>query len=288
MTVWIKRGLRPGIHRLWLKIFLTKNRIEYRKNTIYGILRSNQLQYLVNILSNIEAVPLQGELIGYRRQGMGERLMQIIRCQNYPLSFGYLLSIFLIVLGYLLFLPISVSADETKEAPAVHLKFIDFVTDPKEIDIFVQTDGEIGRYESFIMRNPARIVFDLFEVKSPHKTEQVVPVNSKWVRRIRHYGHPEKLRVVLETKAAYLTAYASKQQKNGLHITVGDTTDAEERVTKPPSAKKEPPAEATAPPQRQISDKSNTHIPDPKDIIGDRIDSKKLKVRFLIRCPLSR
>ena len=221
---------------------------------------------------------MKGKLIGYRRQGMGERLMQIIRCQNYPLPFGYLLSIFLIVLGYLLFLPIPVSADGTKDTSAVHLNFIDFVTDPKEIDIFVQTDGEIGRYESFTMGNPARIVFDLFDVKSPHKYEQVVPVNTEWVRRIRHYGHPEKLRVVLETKAAYLTAYASKQQKNGLHITVGDTTDAEERVAKPPSATKEPPAEATAPPKRQISDKSNTHIPDPKDIIGDRIDSKKSKL----------
>jgi len=53
-------------------------------------------------------------------------------------------------------------------------------------EIAVNADGVINDYKSFTTESPARIVFDIFNVKSPFKTEQAVPVNSKWVKRVRH------------------------------------------------------------------------------------------------------
>ena len=208
---------------------------------------------------------------------MVKRLMQIIRCQNGLLPFGYLFSIFLFLLGYFIVLPASVSADETKETPSVRLVFIDFTIGREGVDIIIKTDGEISRYGSITLDNPARIVFDLFDVKSPHKFEQVMSVDTEWVQRIRHYGHPEKLRVVLDTEQAHLDAYTSKRQKNGLRIVVGNAmdADAEEPVTTPPLSTVEPVAKPADLPQVRNTVMVNTHIPDPKDIIGDRIDFQK-------------
>jgi len=87
--------------------------------------------------------------------------------------------------------------------------------------IEVEADGTIKNYQTFTMKNPARIVFDFYQVKSPYRSEQSVAVGSKWVKRIRYFGHPDKLRLVLETSDAVLSNYASFPTQTGLFIQVG-------------------------------------------------------------------
>jgi hypothetical protein len=97
----------------------------------------------------------------------------------------------------------------------------------------VEADGAIKNYKTFILKNPARIVFDIYQVKSPYRSEQITAVESKWVRRIRYFGHPDRLRLVIETHDEYLSNYASFPTPTGLFIQVGEgSADA----SRPPNA----------------------------------------------------
>ena len=87
--------------------------------------------------------------------------------------------------------------------------------------VSVQADGTIKDYKSFNLDNPARIVFDMFNIKSPNKREQIIVVESKWVKRIRHFGHPDKVRLVLDTKKENLSKYSAHPTDTGLLIHVG-------------------------------------------------------------------
>jgi AMIN domain len=87
----------------------------------------------------------------------------------------------------------------------------------------VEADGAIKNYKTFIMKNPARIVFDFYQVKSAHRGEQRVDVESKWVKRIRYFGHPDKLRLVIETYNDYISKYSSVPTDTGLIIYIGQT-----------------------------------------------------------------
>ncbi len=90
------------------------------------------------------------------------------------------------------------------------------------IDIVILADGTIQEYTAFTVNNPPRIVFDIFNMNSPFKGLQKVVVDSKWVTGIRHFCYPDKLRIVLDTDHAYMTAFASKPVKNGLVISVSE------------------------------------------------------------------
>jgi hypothetical protein len=85
----------------------------------------------------------------------------------------------------------------------------------------VVTDGAITKYNAFTMDKPARIVFDIFRIKSPHLVEQKIRVQSKVARQIRYCGHPDKLRLVIDTQKEYLSEYSSASTDTGLMIRVG-------------------------------------------------------------------
>jgi len=109
-------------------------------------------------------------------------------------------------------------------AVAVRLESISSAELADSINIFVNADGTIKDYKFFITTSPARIIFDLFGVKSPFQKEQTIPVGSKWVKTVRHYGYPDRVRVVLDTAARYLSAVSANSSENGLVIQVGSTT----------------------------------------------------------------
>lgn len=92
------------------------------------------------------------------------------------------------------------------------------------LKVFVGADGVITNYKSFVIESPARIIFDIFNIKSPYENEKLIPVNTKWVKRVRYYGYPDRLRVVLDTRREYLTAFAAVPIENGLLIHVGTDT----------------------------------------------------------------
>ena len=96
-------------------------------------------------------------------------------------------------------------------------------TEPFEdaVSVYVNADGTIKKYKDFTMANPDRIVFDIYDIKSPYHGEQRIAVQSRWVKRIRHFGHPDKLRLVIEPLNLSISQYMSRPTDDGLIIHVG-------------------------------------------------------------------
>jgi type IV pilus assembly protein PilQ len=88
--------------------------------------------------------------------------------------------------------------------------------------ITVTANGVIRNYKSFTLENPPRIVFEMFGLASPFKGEQVLPVKSSWVKKVRHYASPDKLRVVIDTTEADLARFSAWPSETGLLIRVGE------------------------------------------------------------------
>ena len=106
-------------------------------------------------------------------------------------------------------------------AAATRLKSVIVRPRAENLTITVNTDGTIKNYQSFTIAKPPRIVFDLYNLKSPFAKEQKIAVETKWVRQIRYFGHPEKLRLVLDTWNEYLSKFSSAHTNAGLLIQVG-------------------------------------------------------------------
>jgi len=128
----------------------------------------------------------------------------------------------------------------------------------RNVVVNVKADGKINNYQSFTVDNPPRIVFDLFNLRSPYKGENQIAVESKWVGKVRHFGYPDKIRLVLDTKKAYLSKFSSVPVNKGLLIYVGTipatTANQESKpvLTQAPSSPepdegKTPKDQATAP-----------------------------------------
>ena len=115
--------------------------------------------------------------------------------------------------------------------------------------IAVRADGMIKDFQSLTLEStpklPARIVFDIINIKSPLKKEQIVKANTEWVSKVRHYSSADKIRIVLDTKNKYLKSFSAKPVSNGLLINVGPAEiKTSEISSKPPVRQKEPLASA--------------------------------------------
>jgi hypothetical protein len=104
---------------------------------------------------------------------------------------------------------------------ANHLKSVTATPLKDNITVEVRADRAIEDYKSFTMDYPDRIVFDIYNFKSPYKQEQIIAVESQWVKRIRHFGHPDSVRLVIETHKNYLSSYSAIPTDKGLLIHVG-------------------------------------------------------------------
>ncbi len=99
--------------------------------------------------------------------------------------------------------------------------------DDNGISVLVHTDRMIRDYKAFTLSDPPRIVFDLYGIKSEFNKEQTVSVDSKWVKRVRHFAHPERLRVVLDTEEDYLASFRAEPSEKGLLVLIGDSVEPE-------------------------------------------------------------
>lgn len=117
----------------------------------------------------------------------------------------------------------SSSAQTTESAPseAANLDSVVVNRVADGIEIRVKADRRIKNYQAFAVENPARIVFDIQNMKSPFRKEQLIRVDTPWVKRVRHYGYSDKLRLVMETDSKYFSSFTSKSLENGLLIYVG-------------------------------------------------------------------
>ena len=115
----------------------------------------------------------------------------------------------------------SAEAPVAAPAGATQLLSVSAARLENSVNINVVADGTITDYKSFTIKNPARIVFDLFHIASPSKKEQLIPVNTKWVKQVRHYGYPDRVRIVLDTEENFLSDFSATPAEKGLMIRVG-------------------------------------------------------------------
>ncbi len=118
------------------------------------------------------------------------------------------------------------------------------------VAVNVTADGTIKDYKAFtIDGKQPRIVIDMFKIKSPYKKEQRLAVSSPWVNQARHFGYPDKVRLVLDTPKSALAKYSVAPTANGLMIHVGKVPqvplkEAPEAVS---TAKEKPPVAQVKP-----------------------------------------
>ena len=105
--------------------------------------------------------------------------------------------------------------------PATMLDAITFQRLENGVEIRIRADGPIKDYASFTLRNPDRIVYDIYGLGSPHNGEQAIAVDTPWLARVRHYHDSEKLRVVLDSDAQNFEATTAVPIQDGLLIHVG-------------------------------------------------------------------
>jgi type IV pilus assembly protein PilQ len=111
------------------------------------------------------------------------------------------------------------AASQMKSVTATPLK--------NNVVVTVKADGTIKNYKAFtIDGQKPRIVIDMFEIKSPYKKEQRLTVKSPWVNQVRHFGHTDKVRLVLETPKASLAKYSVTPTSGGLIVHVGKVPPA--------------------------------------------------------------
>jgi len=169
---------------------------------------------------------------------------------------------------------ISDSGSVASRNPARKLQGV-WTLPPKDgyVKLFLEADGPITRYESSVSDRPARIIFDLYDVKSPYSVEKMVPVETPWVKRVRYYGYPDRLRVTLDTKSEYLNQYSADPIHNGLLIRIG-RTDGKPAVytagsssSKAVSSKR---SERSAPKISRVEDSSGATWIDRIDFVGEQ------------------
>jgi hypothetical protein len=91
------------------------------------------------------------------------------------------------------------------------------------VEVYLWVDGHVGNYKTFTIDDPlpARIVVDLVGLRSAFRGEEKIPVEGEIVKRVRHFGHPDKVRVVVETQKAYLKDFSVEPVENGIVLKIG-------------------------------------------------------------------
>ena len=135
------------------------------------------------------------------------------------------------------------SAKPPTAVTATQLNAITFSEMDAGLQVNLVGDGAIKDFKSFTVGNPARIVFDIDNIRGTSTREEMLAVDTQWVKRIRHYGYPDRLRVVLDTYPQYLDTFSARPAEDGLTILVG--AKAMPASTQPPSP--EPVSETPAP-----------------------------------------
>jgi type IV pilus assembly protein PilQ len=141
-------------------------------------------------------------------------------------------------------MPGSSDAAKVSAATATRLESVTVTPLTSDAIIDVKADGAVRDYKIFTLDDPARIVVDMFNLKSPHDSTQKIPVASKFVQQVRHFGYPDKVRMVIETQKAYLKQFAATPVDNGLLVYVGQSSSG--AATPPVSAVTTAPAAAAS------------------------------------------
>ena len=110
------------------------------------------------------------------------------------------------------------------QTPATRLDSIRTASTKNYLDIYLEADGAIKDYKAFTKDDPARIVFDLYGIKSRHQGLQKVKANDIRARGIRYQVYQNKVRVVVDTEQQYLAQFRVIPVAGGLQIRIGDAS----------------------------------------------------------------
>ncbi|MFO8048550.1 MAG: type IV pilus secretin PilQ [Desulfosudaceae bacterium] len=111
-----------------------------------------------------------------------------------------------------------------KSAPlANRLHAVEIQEHENRVDIKVVANGSVKVYKSFALPSPDRIVLDLDGIESDYDKEQRLKVDSSIVKQVRHFSHPDYLRLVVDVDPDYLSQYEVASIRDGLLISVGES-----------------------------------------------------------------
>ena len=125
----------------------------------------------------------------------------------------------------------------------------------------VNADGVSRSYKSFTLNNKQpRIVIDMLGLKSPFKGEQRQAVKSPYLKQIRHFGHSDKVRLVLDVPKSSLAKFSAAPVDSGLLIQIGDVPAAKQS---PKATKSEPAKPVVAEQKAPVKPATSTGAPAP-------------------------
>ena len=116
-------------------------------------------------------------------------------------------------------------ATQTAPVPGI-LKEVHVVSHGAGVAVYLRVDDHVGNYKTFTIDDPlpARIVVDLVGLHSAFRGEKKILVDGEIIKQVRHFGHPDKVRVVVETEKAYLKDFSVEPVENGIVLKIGAST----------------------------------------------------------------
>ncbi len=90
--------------------------------------------------------------------------------------------------------------------------------------IMLVMDGTPPDYNAFQLKNPARLVLDLYKVKSLYPGKELM-INSQGIKKVRIAQHPDKVRVVFDAAEAKLPSYDFTKQEERLVLVVSQKVE---------------------------------------------------------------
>jgi type IV pilus secretin PilQ/predicted competence protein len=158
-------------------------------------------------------------------------------------------------------------------------------TEPDGTRAILVGDGEIPSYNAFTLKDPARIVLDIWDVGYDPQLKKIA-VKTREVASVRIARYPEKVRVVFdaaESKKGVIPPFSLKRETGKLVLCVGEMARGEQSDPGAPPVRVEPkpdtgqglPAEATstqgqvarvevekaAPEEQQIAESAAAQVP---------------------------
>lgn len=173
----------------------------------------------------------------------------------------------------LLACPISILSAKA-ESGAIQLRSVSVTRLAQGIRITVAADRRIESYNAFVLENPARIVFDFPRMKGTSRSTRIIPIGSEWASSVRHFAHPDKVRLVIDTNQTYLKAYTARAFPGGLHIYVGSAPKKQMR----PAAKSAPRPPAD---DRRVSPRPMRDKIAPKPVVPVRREGERRRLHAM-------
>jgi len=91
----------------------------------------------------------------------------------------------------------------------------------------VRGDGPINEFQTSTADNPPRIIVDMHGVSSPYQGVHSFPVDTQWVKTVRHQSYPDRVQVEIVTREPYLSAFTVNPNRDGLVVQVGPSRQAD-------------------------------------------------------------